>query len=270
MKKRKVFYYSEEKNEDFGTIGHNDKPLKPDFKYIRKNVFFRFFSFILYYFLAFPILWVVSKIFLGVRFHGKKNLKELKKGEGYFVFANHTHYFDVFLMHVFMGVPKRTYVLSHPDPVNIPVIGTLVMMLGCLPIPSQGDYNNYKKFLRALKTRCDEEAVIAVFPEGTLWPYYNGLRPFPKSSVKYAVMNNKPIVVCAETYRNAKGIFKKPRMDVTVSHVFRPDKNKTVKENTDELYEKMIAFWEEHVLVDTNVGYYEYLPVEEKPNESEN
>ncbi len=50
MAKKKTFYYHEDQKDDFGGIGVNHQPLPDNYKYIHKNIFFRFFSFILYYF----------------------------------------------------------------------------------------------------------------------------------------------------------------------------------------------------------------------------
>ena len=57
---RKTFYYHVDEQDDFGGLGVNNKPLKDDFKYINKNIFYRIISFILYYLIAFPILLTVS------------------------------------------------------------------------------------------------------------------------------------------------------------------------------------------------------------------
>lgn len=265
--KKKTFYYHPDMKDDFGSAGKNGKPLKDNFKYIHHNIFYRFFSWILYYILAFPILWLVSKIAFGVKVKNKKYLKkELKKKEGVFFYSNHCHCADAYLSHVFFGVPRRTYVISHSDPVNIPVVGTLVMMLGCLPLPnSKKTFRNYNA---AMKERVEQGAMIAVYPEGTLWPYYNGMRPFEKTSFKYAAMYHQPIVVCAETFRKPK-IFKKgkPRMTLTLSHVLYPDENLSVEENTEKFYEFAVSFWKEHVENKSNYGFHTYLPIEEKKEE---
>lgn len=74
--KKKTFYYHPDMKDDFGSAGKNGKPLKDNFKYIHHNIFYRFFSWILYYIIAFPILWLVSKIAFGVKVKNKKYLKK--------------------------------------------------------------------------------------------------------------------------------------------------------------------------------------------------
>lgn len=260
--RRKTYYYHADTKDDFGTLGHNDKPLKDNFKYVNKNIFYRFFSFILYYCLAFPILWLISIICLGVKVKGKKNLKELKKNEGYFVYSNHCHYFDAFIPHVFLGFPRRTYVFSHSDPVNIPFIGRLVMMLGCLPLPN--NKTNYKNFMEAMKYRLSHHGVIAIYPEGTLWPYYTNLRKIPKASFKYAAMNKAPIVIVSETFRKPK-LFKflKPRLTLTFSKVLRPNTDYSIDENTNMYYEFALDYLKNMVVNENNVPYHNYIKISE-------
>ncbi len=260
--RKKIYYYHKDKKDDFGNIGHNNKPLKDNFKYVNTNIFYRFISFIFYYFLAFPILFVVSKMFLGVKVIGKKNIKkELKKNEGYFIYSNHCHYYDAFLSHMFAGFPKRTYVLSHADPANIFFIKHLVMLLGCLPLPN--NKTNYKNFINAMKYRFNNNGVIAIYPEGTLWPYYNNLRPFEKTSFKYAAMLKAPIVVTAETFRKPKIFhFLKPRMTITISNVIRYDDNLSVDENATIYYQKTLKFLKEHVINDNNISYHNYIQID--------
>lgn len=263
LKEGSIIYYSKDQKDDFGTAGHNGKPLKPDFKYINNNIFYRIFSFILFYVFAHPILYVIAKISEGVRVYGKKNLKEVNKKEGYFLYLNHVNYIDAYIPHVFLSQNKRCYILSHPDPVNIPFVGTLTMMLGCLPIPTSTDISNYKKFLKALKYRVNQNRVIAIYPEGTLWPYYTKVRPFPESSFKYAVQTKKPIFVVAETYRKPKFPFKKPRVNLTISKVIRVDETLSDKENVNKYYNEATAFLNEMVDNESNYKYYDYREKEE-------
>ena len=73
---RKTFYYHVDEQDDFGGLGVNNKPLKDDFKYINKNIFYRIISFILYYLIAFPILYIYSRIVLVSKVKNKKQVKK--------------------------------------------------------------------------------------------------------------------------------------------------------------------------------------------------
>lgn len=261
--KKKTYYYHEDQKDDFGNLGINHKPLKDSFVYYHTHPIYRFFSAILYYGIAFPILYCISKIVLRVKVLGKKELKkQLKKKEGYLIYSNHCHYFDAFIPHVLLAFPRRTFVISHADPVNIPFIGKLVMMLGCFPLPNS--LTNYKSFSNAIKKVLNDGKVVAIYPEGTLWPYYNQLRPFDKTSFKYAAMNHKPIVACAETFIPSKRKNGRPKMVLTLSSLIYPEENKTIEENTTLFYQKTCCFFKEHVLSENNFCFHEYKPIDEK------
>ena len=73
-KKTKEIHWSDEKNQDFNEIGLKRKGVPQNYKYIRKSPIYWFFSHLLYYVIAKPLLW--PYIFLhGVRTKNKKALK---------------------------------------------------------------------------------------------------------------------------------------------------------------------------------------------------
>lgn len=51
-----------------------------NYEYVPKNKIFQFFSNILYYIIAFPILHVLTKIIYNLKIEGKENLKEIHSG----------------------------------------------------------------------------------------------------------------------------------------------------------------------------------------------
>ena len=79
MSKRKrndTIYYSDDINVDFQTTkGAKRIKLDENYEFIRKKPLERFFSFILYYFIAHPIL-ALFCVFKGTTFKNKKNLKD--------------------------------------------------------------------------------------------------------------------------------------------------------------------------------------------------
>ena len=56
-------------------------------------------------------------------------------------------------MQICVSFPRRTYIISHQDPLNIPVGGKLIKALGALPLPN--DIHSYKKFSNAIKQQKD-------------------------------------------------------------------------------------------------------------------
>ena len=54
MKKKKIVYYNDEIKDDFSGTRIKQKPLKENFKYIKKGPIWCFFAWVLYYIFAIP------------------------------------------------------------------------------------------------------------------------------------------------------------------------------------------------------------------------
>ena len=93
-------------------------------------------------------MYLLCKLYLGVRFENKQNLKQVK-GEGFYLYGNHTRGLDAIIPSV-VAFPKRAYVIAGPDVVSIKGLKTIVMLLGAIPIPTEAD--GMKKFMKALLT----------------------------------------------------------------------------------------------------------------------
>ena len=79
--------------------------------------------------------WGYLRIKFRHKFVGKEKLKECKN-QGYFMYANHTQPFaDTFIPSV-ADYPKRNFLIVNPVNISLRGTGTLVEMLGAIPIPS--------------------------------------------------------------------------------------------------------------------------------------
>ncbi|MBO4501647.1 MAG: hypothetical protein J5760_05340, partial [Clostridia bacterium] len=85
----KTYYYSDELNDDFAENGIKTKRLPHDYKYFTTSPLRRAFAFVLYHFIAFPIVYVIQKIAYREKIIGRNKLKPYKK-EGFFLYGNHT------------------------------------------------------------------------------------------------------------------------------------------------------------------------------------
>ena len=79
MEPKRIIYYEDELNDDFAKTNISQKHLGDDFKYIKRNVLWRFFSWLSYYMLAIPILSIYAKLAFGVKFKNRKAVKKLRK-----------------------------------------------------------------------------------------------------------------------------------------------------------------------------------------------
>lgn len=263
-KKGKVYYYSDLLNDDFETTNLKRNPLPKDYKYIRGRIF-NFFSFLLYYMIAVPVLTIVC-FFCGVRVKGKKNLRKVKK-EGAFLYMNHTSFLDTFVVQCYVQRFKRTHIIGYTDALDLPCgISFLTQQLGYLPLPTS--VSDYKKFDEALKHFIGKKRNILIFPEAHIWPYYNKIRPFISTSFKYAAKLSVPVVPLVTCYRKSK-ISSKAIPVIYIGEPIYPKKDLNINQNKeylrDECYKVMCDFAEKY-------STYEYCKFvyKEKETQDEN
>jgi len=232
MENKKVIYYSDELNDDHA--GHNikvKKQIDKNYKYISKNIFYKFFTFILYRIIATPIAFIYSKCVKRIKFENKKVLKPFKK-TGYFIYANHTNQFsDVFSPHM-ITFPQKVYTIVHADNVSLPVLGNATKMLGALPIPTKID--GTRNFINAIEKRVLEGHAVLIYPEAHIWPYYTGIRPYNSTSFRYPVKFVEPSFCFTTTYQQGKSK-KKPKIVIYVDGPFYPDLSLDLKSQQEKL-----------------------------------
>lgn len=257
---QKLYYY-DPKNDDFTHHGAPlNKKVDRNYRYEHRNVFFRAGSFLLYYFVAFPILWVYCKFRYGVKVRGRKNLRAIEGG--YVLYCNHTCVMDVAFAFVFTTFPKRSLIVSSPNVASMPIIRHIVKMLGALPVPE--DLGALRCFLRVIDGKLASGKVLVVMPEAHIWPYYTGVRDFPGTSFSYAAKNRVPAVPMSVTYRRPKGPFKawmKPRVNITIGRPILFDESKSIAENARTMRDRTYRFLCENAEKD-NVALYEYIRVD--------
>lgn len=252
---KKTIYYQDALNDDFAGTNIKTQHLDENFKYIHKNFFWQIASFLIYYIVAIPVLFLTAKIALGIKIVNRKALRKVA-GKGYFVYGNHTQIMDAFISQVAISRPKKTFIVANPDAVSIPGIRALVMMLGCLPLPST--IGGTRKFLEAVKYHIEKKHAIVIFPEAHIWPYATMIRPFSSASFRYPATLGAPVVPIVTTYQKRR-FFSKPRMVITIGEPLFPDIRLPLKESMDNLRNKTFAFMDEAVSNKDNVEYYRYV-----------
>jgi 1-acyl-sn-glycerol-3-phosphate acyltransferase len=258
---KRTLYYSDELHDDFARTNIKAREIGPDYPYVHKNILWRIGAFLLYYVLAVPLAFLISKVYLGLKFENRQVLRQLHH-TGYFLYGNHTHMLDAFLP-ILVSFPKRAYVVTSPDAVSLPCLSNVVQMLGALPIPTK--FSGMRGFLCAIRQRYAQGTSITIFPEAHIWPYYTGIRPFPDTSFRYPVGLGAPVVAMAVTYRKRRGLFllsQRPGTTVTLSEPMYPKTGLRPKEAQAELRDRVYQF-----LIDTsqgreNVTYIAYQPRE--------
>ena len=260
---KRVYYYSDELNDDFAGTKIRHKELPVDYDYFPKNPLRRVFGFLLYRVIATPIVFLYEKLIRREKIVNRKLLKKYGKN-GYFLYANHTSAVDDAFTPTLVTFPKKAYILVNPDAVSIPVAGKLVEMLGGVPLPT--DRHGMRNFHSAVLSHAKKNHCVMIYPEAHIWPYYTGIRPFPSTSFSYAAKNNVPAVPVCVIYRKPKGLFKNylcPRVTLKVGKAVYPEANVSVKANASAMRDKVYEFMTEcsHL---NEISLYDYIKTTEK------
>ena len=255
---QKVLYYRDELNDELAPATIKSRVIDENFKY-KKSFLWNACSLFLQNVLSMPIKIGYLKIKFRHKFIGKEKLKKYKK-EGYFVYVNHTQQFaDTFIPSV-ADYPKRNFLIVNPVNISLKGTGTLVEMLGAIPIPSE--IKAMKNFLEIIEEKIKKDNSITIYPEAHIWPYYTKIRPFKAVSFKYPVKLNAPAYCITNTYQSYGKNNKKIKMVSYVDGPFYPNEALPIKERQqdlrDRVYNKMVERSK-----NSNVEHIKYVKLEQ-------
>jgi len=178
---------------------------------------YRFFSNIFYYLIAIPVLFIWTRMVLGVRVIGEKRLNKLG---GALTVCNHVHLLDSALVGLAL-FPRKLIFPTLRKNVESFWPGSIVKFLGGVAIPD--NMTELKQFFAEMEYLLLKGRIVHFFPEGELKPYYTGLRTFKKGAFHLASQARVPIVPISITFKQPKGIAKLYRRKPTmVVHVGQP------------------------------------------------
>lgn len=261
---KKTIYYTDPLTDDFAVNRTTHYEINDDFKYIHKNLIYRFFSFILYQIIAKLVLYIPVKIKYRIKVYNKKAVKKLKN-TGFVVYMNHTQNIIDALLNQGYVFKRKGYLLASNSVYSIKGIKTIVNMLGCLPIPN--NMVQSKKLFDAISYYLNKKAGIVILPEAHIWPYYNDIREFSDAGFIFPAVLNKPILVTTVVYRPNKNPNKPPHISIYVSEPIYPRSDLSAKENQKYLRDEAYKFMKETV---KNNHSYEYVHYEQKNSKNEN
>lgn len=136
-----------------------------------------------------------------VRIEGRENYKKMKK-QGAVVIHNHCHLFDTVMISSLITRFDDMTLVTLEENFQIPVAGRIIRYLGCVPIPKS--YRANKKFMKLIDELLQDDKKVSIVPEGYMWPYYPGLRPFYPGAFRFAVKNQKPALPVVIVFRKKK------------------------------------------------------------------
>lgn len=251
----KIIYYEDELNDEFSKSSIEPRIIDENYKYVHKNPLWNLCSFVLQNILSVPIKILYAKIKFRIKYIGKEKIKPYRN-EGYFIYGNHTQPFaDTFIPSIPM-YPKRNFLIVNPVNISLKGTGTLVEMLGAMPIPS--NKSAMKNFLEAIKQKINKGYAITIYPEAHIWPYYTKIRPFKDVSFKYPVQLEKPAFCITNTYQSYGKNNKKIKIVSYIDGPFFPNKELTLKEQQKELRNKIYNCMEERSK-NSNIEHIKYI-----------
>ncbi|MDL2292943.1 glycosyltransferase [Acholeplasma sp. OttesenSCG-928-E16] len=157
-----------------------------------------------YYLIAIPILYIINKIYFGLKIEGRENIKKAKKN-GAITICNHIHHLDSVVCAIGL-FPKKPIFTAQPSNFEISFVGLLVKVLGGTPTPTT--INQTKAFFYALSRSARSRKIIHFFPEGERNQYKQELGKFKRGAFHLAVDSKKPIIPMRINYREPAGVYK--------------------------------------------------------------
>jgi len=249
---KRIYYYNN-LEDDVIKSNNQEYKLNSNYKWIKKNIFYKFFSYVIYFFVL-----IFAFIYLKLVLHIKvKNRRILKNEKGYFLYANHTQMLGDVFVPFLICFPKRPYIICSTANLGIPFIGKLLPIAGALPIPD--NIHDMIKFKEAINYHINHNNPVIIYPEGHLWPYATFIRNFPNTSFHYPVENNKKIYVMTTTYTKSK-YFKKPKRIIYIDGPFENNNDFNKKQNMNELHKHTY----ETMVERSKLSNYEYVVYKKK------
>jgi len=193
-----------------------------DYEYVPNGKIFNCFSHMLYYGVAVPVLYVLTKIIYDLKIEGKENMQNLKTGA--ISVSNHVLLLDCAMVGLAMD-DKKVYYTTLEDSFKLPGVRKLIKLLRAIPIPK--DAKNKPYFVKALDKTLQNGDIVHFYPEASLWPYYDKIRNLKTGAFRFAIKNRVPIVPMVFSFRRPNGIRrifkKKPDVTLTVLEPIKTD-----------------------------------------------
>ena len=228
--------YNYDKLKDDAQVVKNWEPLKfeieDNYKYVSNNIIFKFISNVVFFLVAL-ILSIFDRLLFGYKVINKKNM--IKKG-GFVSISNHIHQMDC----TFIGLtycPRRVYYPTLASNFKIPVVRHIIKILYAIPIPKKE--NQKKTFYSELNKVLKKGKIVHMYPEGSLWPYYDKIRDFKYGAFKIAVEANVPIQPVKFKYIK-KWYKRKPAIVCEILKPIYPNTKLNEKERIEDLQKRSL------------------------------
>lgn len=209
-----------------------------NYKFVSDNDLYNLISDMVYYFVAVPVIYLISKVMFGLKIEGRENLEKIK-GPAITV-SNHVHFLDCAMIGLAM-FPKRIYYTASDGSFKMPVIRHLVKLLNALPISE--NINSKKRLLLAIDELLKNGEKVHFYPEASMWPYHEKIRKFKNGAFEVAVRNNVPIIPMVFEFREVTGLRKfikeKPFITLKILEPEYPNEELSKRQQMENLKENI-------------------------------
>ena len=209
------------------------KKMDPNkFKYKHKNIFYKFYSF-----LVRLVVYILGPIFtffyFKLRIRGRKNLKAIRK-KGAIVVTNHVHTLDSLYIRQ-ISRTRSMYYLAAPFNNKKGLAGLTLRVAGVLPL------GNGLKLAKQLDTTIADllknKRLLTIYAEESMWMGYTKIRPLKRGAFHYAVKNNSPVVPVVALFRKTnwldKLLMRKYKVTLQILPAIFPKPELSPKDNID-------------------------------------
>jgi 1-acyl-sn-glycerol-3-phosphate acyltransferase len=145
--------------------------------------------------------WPVVMVCYKYRIRGRENLAALRGRPAIFV-GNHSVPLDCLIQGLAL-LPRFTYFTVIEETIMTPVLGTLVRLLGGIPIPA--DQARLGDIDAAMGEALDERGSVYFYSEGDCFLYNQEIKPFKAGAFYYAILRGVPVVPVVSVLKRPSG-----------------------------------------------------------------
>lgn len=183
----------------------------------------------------------VMKIMYGYKIIGKKQLKKNHKDalkNGFITVCNHIFDADYVVIRCAMK-PKMGHVLLWKNN-HLRRMGVWIRASGSIPVP-KNDLGATLSMMRGVDQALKDKHWVHIYPEASMFYWYQDIRPFTDGAAMFACRNNKPIIPMSFSYRPPRGLYKlwrrkgAPCVNISFGEPLYPNKDLPLKEAIVEL-----------------------------------
>ena len=218
--------------------------IKDDYEYVCNSFIFNLISNIIYFPVALIVI-ILDKILFGFKIEDEFNVL---RDTGFVSISNHVHVMDSTMI-ALVYFPNRVYFPTIQNNFKIPFIRHLIRILYAMPIPDKK--NQKERFYNQINGALKKNKIVQMYPEGSMWPYYDEIRNFKYGAFKMAVDANKPIQPIKFVYRKPKGLYKlykkKDCITAVVLKPVYPNNKLNRRDRIDDLRKRVINVMKETI-----------------------